>query len=751
MSKLGRLAVPLVFGLVAFGCSNAQEAKRRYLENGERLSKAGQYQEALVEFRNAIQQDENDGDARLKLAEAYERVGNLNAAYRDYIRAADLLPGNDDVQIKAAEYLVAAGQFEDARTRIQTVVNRSPTNVNALLVLGNALAGMKDLEGAIREIEGAIELDPTSARSYGSLAALRLAQGDRALARAAYEKAVEVDPRSVRAWLALATFQGLSGESTNAEQSLQKAIAIDRKDPLANRMAAMFYATNGRPGEAEPYLKTLAESGSPESALQLADFYMANKRFADARGVLAPLAKDPKTIDDAETRLATMAYNEGDPKRGHDMVDAIIARSPARVPALLLKAQMLTREGKVAEAAERALAATKADPNSAQAHYALGVLRDKQRQRKEAIASFNEVLRLNPRAAPAQVYLSRLTLQEGDVEGAVQFATGALSNAPGFPDARASLVRGLIAKRETDRAERELASLLKEYPKVPVLYAIEGSLKAAKNDAPGARASFEKSLALNPASIEALAGLTAVDLFERKIPQARTRVEARLASDPNRPELLMLAARVYAAAQDFSKSEAVLRQAVQADPSSSEAYAMLAATLLRSGRLDAARAEYDQMARRDPKNIAAQTVSAMIVQSQQKTEDAKKRYEAIVNVDPTAAVAANNLAWIYAEEGAKLDEALRLAQSAAAKLPKSAEVQDTIGWIYIKKDLPDRAAPAFEKSVEMDPGNASYHYHLAMAYSKVGEVVKARAAAQQALKLKPDYADAQKLLAQVKG
>ena len=62
-------------------------------------------------------------------------------------------------------------------------------------------------------------------------------------------------------------------------------------------------------------------------------------------------------------------------------------------------------------------------------------------------------------------------------------------------------------------------------------------------------------------------------------------------------------------------------------------------------------------------------MAAMIVHSQNKTADAKKRYETIINADPTAAVAANNLAWIYAEEGQKLDEALRLAQGAASKLP----------------------------------------------------------------------------------
>jgi Tfp pilus assembly protein PilF len=108
---------------------------------------AGNTQEAIVEYRNAIQQDGRYGDARLKLAEAYEKVGNVNQASREYIRAADLLPQNDDAQIRAARYLIRGGRFEDARTRIQAVIDRAPTNVEAQLILGNALVGLKDLDG----------------------------------------------------------------------------------------------------------------------------------------------------------------------------------------------------------------------------------------------------------------------------------------------------------------------------------------------------------------------------------------------------------------------------------------------------------------------------------------------------------------------------------------------------------------------------------------------------------------------------
>jgi Tfp pilus assembly protein PilF len=177
---------------------------------------------------------------------------------------------------------------------------------------------------------------------------------------------------------------------------------------------------------------------------------------------------------------------------------------------------------------------------------------------------------------------------------------------------------------------------------------------------------------------------------------------------------------------------------------------MLASVLLAQKKLDAAKTEFDNMAARDPKNVGAKTMAAMIVHTQNLPE-AKKRYTEILKDSPDAGVAANNLAWIYAEEGTRLDEALRLAQTATAHLGNNAAAQDTLGWVYYKKEMPDRAIEPFEKSVNTEPENPVYHYHLALALQRLGDIRRARESAQRAVKLKPDYTEAQQLLASLKG
>jgi len=80
-------------------------------------------------------------------------------------------------------------------------------------------------------------------------------------------------------------------------------------------------------------------------------------------------------------------------------------------------------------------------------------------------------------------------------------------------------------------------------------------------------------------------------------------------------------------------------------------------------------------------------MAAMIVESQKQLPEAKKRYSEILQKNPRASVAANNLAWLFAEEGTNLDEALKLAKIAVEVSPERAEMHDTLGWVYYRKEL----------------------------------------------------------------
>lgn len=135
--------------------------------------------------------------------------------------------------------------------------------------------------------------------------------------------------------------------------------------------------------------------------------------------------------------------------------------------------------------------------------------------------------------------------------------------------------------------------------------------------------------------------------------------------------------------------------------------------------------------------MTALTFIGMIDQSQNRTAQARQAFERVLTMDPRAAVAANNLAWIYAENGGSLDRALQLAQLAASALPNQAEVHDTLGWVQYKQSQLPGAIAALHRSVELDPANGLSAYHLALAYAQSGDREQSRQMLQLSLKLEP--------------
>ena len=748
-TELARLCVAVAALAMGMSCSKSVDD---YIASGDRYLAQKQLHEAALEYRNAVQKEPTSGLAHKKLADVLEQSRDDLNALREYVRAADLLPDDLDLQVKAGTYLLRAEKPGDARARAENVLAKHPEHLDAQILLASSLTGLKDLDGAIREIQEAIQLAPGESRAYAGLGALQIAKGNRDAAEVAYKRAVELDPKSVAAGAALGKFYWLTGRESDAEREFRRIHELDPKNIQVNNSLAMLMVVTERTKEAEPYLRAIAEVSKDATArFVLADYYMALRRNADAMAILQSLATEPPHWGSAKTRIADLQNADGQKEQAYKTLAEVLAKEPANAPALLVKARILASENKTDEALATARAATTADPRMAAAHYLAGTLLAAKNDTDQAISSFREVVKLNPRAAGAQYQIARLELEKGDPRTAAQYAQQAVSSQPQNPVAKLMLARALMANAEVGRAESELKTLLAAYPDAAPVVAEMGTQQRMKRDVRGARQSFERALELDGTSYEAIAGLVMLDLAARKYKEAVALVEGELARRPTAAPLVILAARTYAAAGDDARAEASLKKAVENDPANLEACTLLGQLYLSQRRLDQALKEFDQLSKLQPRPAGAHTMVGIVLEAQGKPEEARKRYEAALAADPAAAVAANNLAWLTAESGGNLDVALQLAQTAKQRLPHQPQVDDTLGWIYYKRGLPKLALPPLELAVRRLPQNPVYRFHLGLAYLKCGEVEKGRASLSQALKLNPNFrgaAEARKILSE---
>jgi Tfp pilus assembly protein PilF len=270
-SLLTSVIIVCLAALGAASGSNPETAKQQYLANGNKFLAEGKAREAVVEYRNALRHDPLFGEARRKLAEALAKTGNGQAAFREMIRAADLLPEDSEVQLAAGHYLLLAQRYEDAKTRAEGVLKREPRNVEALVMRANAMAGLKDVDGAISEIEEAVRLGENDERIFTNLAVLRSMGGRRDEAEVAFKSALVADPKSINARLAAAQFYLADRRVSEAEKLLNDAVAIEPTHSLANRMLATLYMLTKRAAEAEQPLNRAVQPENLDSQLALAD------------------------------------------------------------------------------------------------------------------------------------------------------------------------------------------------------------------------------------------------------------------------------------------------------------------------------------------------------------------------------------------------------------------------------------------------------------------------------------------------
>jgi tetratricopeptide (TPR) repeat protein len=742
MSK--RSAVVLGLLLLASGCSTDPEvAKPEFVLSGDRYVADTKLREAVVEYRNAIQQDPRFGEARRKLAETYLQLGDAGNAYREFVRAADLMPNDPDAQVKAGEMLLVSRQFTDAKSRADKALAARPTHVPALILRANALAGLNKLDDAVAEVEAAIRTDPDRSESYANLGMMQLVRGDRAQAEAAFKKAVATDEKSTEARLALANFFAVSGRRAEAEAQFKAALAIDSKDVLANRALAYFYVASGRAPEAEAHLKVAADAAANNSGrLVLADYYIAMRRAEDARRVLEQVAAaGTDGFATAKLRLAALDM-DSDPAASVQLVEDVLGRYPAHVDGLIAKAELMARAGKPDESLAAARSAVASNGQSARAQFALGKAYVRKRDEADAIAAFNQALQLNPRLADPELELARLHLAHRRLDEAEHFARSALTKVAGYAEAHLLLARVYLMKGQPAKAEPSLKALTTAFPNSPAVQTEVGLLEMTKRNYPAARAAFGRALAKSPTYVEALAGLNQMDIEEKRPDAVKARMGDALKQKPADGGILLLASRTYGSLGDLVTAERMLQKAIAVDPNNLDAYGMLGRLYATQQRLGEATAQFEKLAEKQPRSVSAHTIAGMLLDMQHRTSDARARYERALEVDPRAAVAANNLAWIYAETGGNLDIALQLAQTAKAKLPDRAEVNDTLGWIYHKKGLSAMGVAPLLQSVQKDPANPNYHFHLGMAYLGSGDKVKGRAALQKALSLDPNFSEA---------
>jgi predicted Zn-dependent protease len=703
-------------------------------DRAESLVAAKRFREATDAYRLILRHAPTDGATRLKLANTLWQAQEWNEGALEAIRAADLLPRDRNVQLLAATRALTLLRFADAAARSSALLRDDPDNVQALLVLGNATAKLSDSISAVDFLRTRVRNKRTLAIALGDVRPFTSSTDD-ASAERAFRHALALAPRAFETRAALVNFLWAAGRLDEAATPLRELADEFPEHPVLNHALASYYVSRGRERESERLFQRLAGIGDRGVKIELADLYAAAGRDAEALAVLATLTGED-AVGSVALRRAAIECRAGQRRPALDRLAHIIARSPSDARALEIKAECLldTQPSEAVTVARKAVALA---PASAQAHFVLGEALIRSGGGDEAFNELTAAVRLEPLHKQAARALARQALESGRPEVAAALSRDLVANASDEEGA-VLLVKALLHQRDIRGAEAALRTLLVRFPMSAGLWAAQGDLDVARG-ATGARQAYERALTIDPDSIDALAGLVALELSHKRTAAARGRIEKARARHPERAVYLRLLAGVCRAEGDTVRSEAMYRELLASDGGDVRAAMGLGELLAATGRTDEARAVLEQLLGRRPAIHEARITLGELLESAGRGAEAERHYRQVLNDNPRAGVPAYRLALLEAQKGGNLDGALDLAVTALQALPTDPHANAAIGWIQVRRNLPRIGLPYLQTSVRGAPEDPTFRYYLGMAYVALGRPHEGRAELARALALSPVF------------
>jgi tetratricopeptide (TPR) repeat protein len=764
------LAVTLAAVLLISCSRDPNYLKQKYLQSGKKYYDAGRYKEASIMFRKSIEADRKYGLAYYELAMTDLKLGQLPNAVPALRRAVELLkPGTteaDDADLKLGEIMVVAAQAQKDNDAIVADVQHI---VDGLLArngdswAGHKLTGdlamlataksyrntevadaKKNLEKAIAEYRRALSLKSGDQIITLALARALVVDGETAEAQSLFKSMIAKDKTNLNGYYELYRVYLAQRNIPEAEAILKSAIQNNPKNTQLRMTLVQFYFATKKNPELIAALDTMKANLKqfPDAYLQAGDFYMRVGSFDEANRQYEEGIHKDSGRQSVYLKHEIEAYiRSGKTDLAMQKNDIILKTDPKDPDSRGLKATFLLDKGDINQAMGELQSVVTARPNNFVARFNLGRAHFARGEYEQARQEFDTAIQLRPDYIPARLAQTQVALIRGDNDAALHDADALLKIAPTSVQGRVMKAASLQRLNRFDEARQLLEEVLAKQPNQVETLLELGVLDLAQKKNKDAIELFHRASVANPANLRGLLGESRALLLDG---QADKSVQLVAAESQKHPERLDLLRELGNSQASVGQYDAAIRtfQSLLAKTTDvrqqADLLVRISQTAIKKGDLQQSINAMEKAQQDQPNNAPIMVNLAMLYEMQKKPDIAKKYYEMSVKVDPNNALALNNLAYLIAESNGDLDQALTYATRAKQVLPKFPEINDTLGWIYLKKNLTDNALDTFRDLVVQAPQSPVYHYHYAMALLQKGDRDTAKKECQSALADKPN-------------
>lgn len=743
--------------------ASAAQPEANYYEDALRRFDAQDVKGAIVQLKNALQQNPKLLPAQVLLAEAYLITGSPAAA-EAALEAAEKL---------GADRVVTAPKFAQAYIRqfkYQLLLDRvSPQGLppiqaaEVLIQRGAARIGLGQLKQADEDLRQAAGLSPDSVAVKVAQGTLALQKGDMQNAQALADKAVALGPNDAGAWNLKASIAHLRGDLQSALAAYGKALSLTPGFVDARVARAGLLMDLNRQKEAEDDIKALEPFSASDpraaylvslSAARRGDAEATRKALGNATAILDQLPPEMIRRNAQLLMLGGLAhYGLREPEKARSYLQGYIALQPRQPGARKLLAAILLESGDNREVIQLLYPMTEGRSPDPQVLTMLASAYLGRKQYAQAADLFEQAARLAPDSADAAVGLGMTHLGAGQVGQGIAELQQIFARDPGQTRAGLILATNSLRQGKPGQAVEILRKIVARDAKNLIALNQLGTALLANKDAAGARAAFTKAAVQDPNFLPVQINIARLDLAEGREAQARKRLNAILKYRADYPEALFLLARLeerqgrvdesirlleriragktkpmqpmlYLAEhylkQGNAKSALSVVQDLEAEhPENLAVLEALGRTYIAGGSVDKARASFNRMVRYAGFDSAALTRVAGLLMGVGSFDDAGHALNKALG---------NNSAYLPAQlalveldmRSGRLAAAEKRAVDLRAAHPGNPAVTRLLGTVYLAQKKPAAALAEFKAVWEKEPSGANT-LALFQAYQAAGD------------------------------
>jgi tetratricopeptide (TPR) repeat protein len=353
---------------------------------------------------------------------------------------------------------------------------------------------------------------------------------------------------------------------------------------------------------------------------------------------------------------------------------------------------------------------------------------------KEADAVFQMLLEKDPRQLDAALGRAQIALTAHQIDRADQMVTAVLKRNDNLPEAHNMKGVVLLLRKNNNDARNEFARAIQLQPRYVTPYLYLAIMARQSGDFAGAAAQYKSVTQIAPHLPTGYLGEAEALTMQHREPDALNVLNSWKSADPS----TLLPYKVIAEVDlsDHKPKDAVheLKAALAKSPHDSGALALLGDAYCALGDIPAAATQYDAAIAANHANSSAAASLGELEAAAGQNDRALLHFRMALEADPNNALAANDAAWLLADQNKNLDEALRLAQLAVKVSPRYADAYDTLGWVQYRQGKYVAAVATLKRAETLNPSSPDVAAHLGLAYSKSGHKQEALSELNRALK-----------------